>query len=68
MSDTGGAAIEDFYLEERLFPPPAGFADQAVVADRSLADQAQRDVEGFWADPRVVDEIRRLSTSQPAED
>ena len=50
MSDDGGAAIEDFYLEERLFPPPEGFADQAVVADPSISERAERDVEGFWAE------------------
>ena len=44
------AAIEDYYLEERLFPPPEGFVDQAVVADRSIDERAERDVEGFWAE------------------
>jgi acetyl-CoA synthetase len=50
MSDDGGAAIEDYYLEERLFPPPEGFADQAVVSDRSIVERAEHDFEGFWAD------------------
>ena len=36
MSDTGGAAIEDFYPRGAPLPPPEGFADQAVVADASL--------------------------------
>ena len=50
MSDAGGAAIEDYYLEERLFRPPEGFVDQAVVADPAIAERAARDVEGFWAE------------------
>ena len=50
MSDSGGAAIEDFYLEERLFPPPEGFTAQAVVSDGSLAERAASDVEAFWAE------------------
>ena len=50
MSDAGRAAIDDFYLEERVFPPPEGFVDQAVVADRSMFEQAGADMEGFWAE------------------
>src|SRR5580700_1029369 len=49
MSDDGGAAIEDYYLEERLFPPPEGFVEQAVVSDPTIAAGAEADVEGFWA-------------------
>jgi acetyl-CoA synthetase len=49
MSDTH-AAIDDFLLEERRFPPPDGFAAQAVVADTSLYERAGADPEGFWAD------------------
>jgi len=44
------AAIDDFLLEERRFPPPDGFARSAVVADRSLYERADTDLEGFWAD------------------
>ena len=44
------AAIDDFLLEERRFPPPDGFAATAVVADASLYDRAGADLEGFWAD------------------
>jgi acetyl-CoA synthetase len=50
MPDTGRAAIDDFYLEERLFPPPEGFADGAVVADRAVFEQAERDPQAFWAE------------------
>src|SRR5580658_849314 len=44
------AAIDDFLLEERRFPPPEGFAASAVVAARSLYERPGADVEGFWAD------------------
>ncbi|HXQ58547.1 MAG TPA: acetate--CoA ligase [Acidimicrobiales bacterium] len=45
-----GAAISDFLLEERRFPPPEGFAATAVVKDRSLYEAAESDPEGFWAE------------------
>ena len=42
-------AIEAYYSEDRTFPPPDGFAADALVSDRSLYDEAERDWEGFWA-------------------
>jgi len=45
-----GAAIEELLLEERTFPPPPGFADQAVVRDGSEYDKAAADWEAFWAE------------------
>ena len=50
MSDAGRAAIDDFYLEERRFAPPEGFAAQAVVSDASVFERAAADAEGFWAE------------------
>ena len=41
--------IEDYLREERTFPPPADFAADALVADRSLYDEADADYEAFWA-------------------
>ena len=41
--------IEDYLREERTFPPPADFAANALVADRSLYDEADADYEAFWA-------------------
>ena len=41
--------IEDRYLEERKFPPPADFVANALVSDRSLYDEADADYEAFWA-------------------
>jgi acetyl-CoA synthetase len=41
--------IEDYLREDRTFPPPAGFVADALVADRSLYDEADADYETFWA-------------------
>ncbi|MEY2566241.1 MAG: acetyl-CoA synthetase [Actinomycetota bacterium] len=49
MSEDTRAAIEDYYSEERTFPPPPGFVEQALVSDRSVYDAADADWEGFWA-------------------
>jgi acetyl-CoA synthetase len=42
-------AIADLLQEDRTFPPPASFAAAALVADRSLHEQAEQDREAFWA-------------------
>jgi acetyl-CoA synthetase len=42
--------IEAYYLEDRTFPPPPGFAANALVNDRSLYEQADADPEAFWAE------------------
>src|SRR6195952_4442766 len=36
-------------LEQEKFPPPDGFADQAVVSDASIYEAAE-DYEAFWAE------------------
>jgi acetyl-CoA synthetase len=41
--------ISDFYLEERTFPPSPEFQAKALVSDRSLYEEAERDYEAFWA-------------------
>jgi len=41
--------IEDYLVEERSFAPPAIFVTNALVTDRSLYEEAERDLEGFWA-------------------
>jgi acetyl-CoA synthetase len=41
--------IEDYYTEDRVFPPSAEFKAQALVADRSLYEEAEADRLGFWA-------------------
>ena len=42
--------IEEFYVEERTFPPPPDFAEAALTSDNSLYDAAAADYEQFWAD------------------
>ena len=44
-----GAAIEDYLVEERTFPPPAAFKAETLVASPFLYDEANEDYEGFWA-------------------
>jgi acetyl-CoA synthetase len=41
--------IQALLDENRTFPPSAGFKQQALVADTSLYDEANRDYQGFWA-------------------
>jgi len=41
--------IEDYFHEERLFPPPPEFVAGALVTDRSLYEEAEADPEAFWA-------------------
>ncbi|MGH9124197.1 MAG: AMP-binding protein, partial [Acidimicrobiales bacterium] len=50
-TDSSGSspAIEAFYLEDRTFPPPAGFVAEALVSDRRMYDEADADWQAFWA-------------------
>ncbi|MDG2212064.1 MAG: acetate--CoA ligase [Acidimicrobiales bacterium] len=41
--------IEDYYLEDRTFPPPRDFAAAALLSDTSHYDEAASDYEAFWA-------------------
>ena len=41
--------IEDYYVEDRTFPPSETFRNNALIADRSLYEEAQEDRLGFWA-------------------
>ena len=41
--------IEDYYIEDRTFPPSETFRNDALIADRSLYEEAQEDRLGFWA-------------------
>ncbi|CAB4740230.1 MAG: acetate--CoA ligase [Actinobacteria bacterium] len=43
------STIEDFYSEDRTFPPSSDFVANAMVNDRSLYDEADADYEAFWA-------------------
>ena len=41
--------IEDYFLEERLFPPSPEFKAHALTSDDSLYLEADSDYEAFWA-------------------
>ncbi len=47
--------IEALLQEERRFPPPEGFAEQANVRDPGVYEEAGKDFEGFWA--RYAEEL-----------
>jgi acetyl-CoA synthetase len=49
MPSSSGPAIENLYSEQRTFPPPADFAEQAIIGDPAVYDEAERDVEAWWA-------------------
>jgi acetyl-CoA synthetase len=53
--------IEALYQEDRTFPPPPDFAAQALVTGPELWQEAERDVEAFWA--RQAQEL--LTWQQP---
>ncbi|WP_370324329.1 acetate--CoA ligase [Euzebya sp.] len=42
-------ALENLSSETRTFPPPEDFAAQANASDGSIYDEADADVEGWWA-------------------
>src|SRR3984957_17411033 len=44
-----GATIEDYFSEERVFPPSEKFRSRAVVSDPAIYERAA-DWEGFWAE------------------
>lgn len=43
------STIANFQVEDRTFPPPVAFAEQALASDRSLYDEAAQDIDAFWA-------------------
>ncbi len=55
-------AIENLFSEGRTFPPPDEFKAEALVTDRSLHEQAEQDLEGFWAE-----QAERLHWMKPWE-
>ncbi len=42
--------IEALLSEHRVFEPPPGFVERAIVADASVYEQAGADHEAFWAE------------------
>ncbi len=49
MSETN-PNIDALLSELRVFEPPKGFAERALVSDRSIYERAEADPEGFWAE------------------
>jgi acetyl-CoA synthetase len=41
--------IESLLAEERTYPPPSSFKQDALVTGVEIYDEAERDFEGFWA-------------------
>jgi acetyl-CoA synthetase len=44
------ATIEDYYSEDRVFPPSEEFRSQAVVGDPGIYERAAADAPAFWAE------------------
>jgi acetyl-CoA synthetase len=49
MAEPTSAAIEDYFVEERKFPPPPDFVANALVTGTAMYDEANDDFEAFWA-------------------
>jgi acetyl-CoA synthetase len=49
MAEPTSAAIEDYLVEDRTFPPPPQFAARALVSGTAMYDEANDDYEAFWA-------------------
>ncbi len=43
------AAIEDYLVENRTFPPPEDFRKHALITGADVYQEAERDWQGFWA-------------------
>src|SRR3954465_1266411 len=52
--------IEALLSEDRVFEPPPGFSEAAVVRDPAIYDRANRDHQAFW-----VEQAERLTWSKP---
>ncbi|MCL2393505.1 MAG: acetate--CoA ligase [Acidimicrobiaceae bacterium] len=48
-NEASGPAIEALYLENRTFPPPKDFRDQALVTSADVYAEAEADWQGHWA-------------------
>ena len=61
--DHASAAIEALSREDRTFPPPPSFADQANVRDPDVWDRANADPVAYWAEAaRSLDWYRPWDT------
>jgi len=48
MAESNDPTIQDLGHEDRRFPPAEQFVDSAIVSDRSLFDEAERDRIAYW--------------------
>jgi acetyl-CoA synthetase len=48
-SEPKAATIEDYFVEDRTFPPPADFKADALITGAEIYDEAEADWQGFWA-------------------
>src|SRR5580765_6017418 len=63
VSEPGSDAarnIEALLSEDRVFEPPPGFRERAVVGDPAIYDRASADHQAFW-----VEQAERLTWSRP---
>src|SRR5215218_4968382 len=53
-------------LDVEKFPPPEDFRKDSLVTDESMYEEAERDLEGFWARQaeQLVDWIENPTQSQ----
>ena len=42
-------AIEEFYVENRTFPPSETFTSKALLTDAQIYNEASEDYVSFWA-------------------
>ena len=42
--------IEDYFSEDRVFPPSDEFRSQAVMSEAGVYERAEADRRGFWAE------------------
>jgi acetyl-CoA synthetase len=50
MAEEQSATIEDYYHEDRTFPPAESFVAGAELNDPAVYERAEGDFEEFWAD------------------
>ena len=48
-TSSGSGGIDALAVEQRRFPPPAGFVREALVCDASLHEEGRRDPVAYWA-------------------
>ncbi len=49
ISKPGGPAIEDYFSENRSFPPSDQFKAHSIYGDAAIYEEAEADPESFWA-------------------